>query len=142
MKTKFLKYSVLGIAAMVWGVTAHAQVRAKSSSTKKNQGVYTSSSQTSDDNGNSVERVETNMNGKEFKIKLVNDKVVSLYVDDEKIAPADYGKYEAEINKIRAQIKLDRIQAEKDRHQADLDRQQADRDRAQAEKDRHQADLD
>ncbi|MES2109376.1 MAG: hypothetical protein V4577_11540 [Bacteroidota bacterium] len=143
MKTKFLKYGVLGIAAMVWGVTAQAQVRASNGKAKKSQGMHTSySSQTNDNNGDEVQRIETEIDGKEFKIKLVNDKIVSMYVDDEKVAPADYGKYETQITEIREQIKRDRIQAEKDRHQADLDRQQADRDRAQAEKDRHQADLD
>jgi len=143
MKTKFLKYGVLGIAAMVWGVTAQGQVRASNGKAKKSQGMHTSySSQTNDNNGDEVQRIETEIDGKEFKIKLVNDKIVSMYVDDEKVAPADYGKYETQITEIREQIKRDRIQAEKDRHQADLDRQQADRDRAQAEKDRHQADLD
>lgn len=143
MKTNFLKYSVLVIAALLWVITAQAQVRASAGNAKKNQAMHTNySSQTNDDNGNEVQRIETEVDGKEFKIKLVNDKIVSLYVDDEKIAPADYGKYETQIAKIRAQIKADRIQAEKDRRQAELDRQQAERDRGQAEKDRHQADLD
>ncbi|MGN6394195.1 MAG: hypothetical protein ACTHMI_01435 [Mucilaginibacter sp.] len=157
MKTKILKHSVLGIAALVWGITAQAQERSSSGSAKKNQSMHTNySSQTNDNNGNEVQRIDTEIDGKEFKIKLVNDKIASLYVDDEKIAPADYGKYEVQITKIRAQIKADRIQAEKDRHQAELDRQQAERDReqagldrqqaerdrAQAERDRHQADIE
>jgi len=146
MKTKFFKYGVLVVAAMICGLTAQAQTtKASAGKSKKASAVhsdYTSSSYNTDDNGHSVERIETTINGREFKVKLDNDKITSLYVDDEKVAPADYGKYETEITEIREQIKRDRIQAEKDRHQADLDRQQAERDRAQAEKDRHQADLD
>jgi len=143
MKTKFLKYGVLAIAAMVCGATANAQTKVSTNAKEKKAGIYSNySSENTDDNGNSVERVQTYIGGKEYKIKLVNEKIASLYVDDEKVAPADYGKYEAVITKIRAQIKLDRIQAEKDRKQADIDRQQADRDRVQAEKDRQQADKD
>lgn len=149
MKTKFLKYGVLALAFMVWGITVNAQVKASAHSKAKNGGYSNYSNESTDENGNSVERVQTYVNGKEYKVKLVNDKVTSLYVDDEKVAPADYGKYDAEIKKIIEQIKLDRIQAEKDRaqaakdrEQAGHDREQAERDRAQAEKDRHQAELD
>src|SRR6185312_677120 len=111
MKTKFLKYGVLGIAAMVCGLTAQAQTT-KASASKSNKSSaehsdYTRSSYNTDDNGHSVERIETTINGKEFKVKLENDKITSLYVDDEKVAPADYGKYETEITEIREQIKRD-----------------------------------
>lgn len=135
MKTKFLKYSVLVIAAMAWGVTVNAQ--------DNNSDRYANyESQSKDSQGNTVERVHTFTNGKEYSFKLVNGKVNNLYVDDVKIAPEQYAKYSTEINKIKEQIRLDRIQAEKDRAQAKIDRAQADKDREQAERDRVQAEKD
>ncbi|MDB4923472.1 hypothetical protein [Mucilaginibacter sp.] len=135
MKTKFLKYSMLVIAAMAWGVAVNAQD--KGSDTYSNYG-----SQSKDAHGNTIERVHTFTDGKEYSFKLVNGKVANLYVDDVKIAPEQYAKYSTEINKIKEQIRLDRIQAEKDRAQAKVDRAQADKDRVQAEKDRGQAEKD
>jgi colicin import membrane protein len=135
MKTKFFKYSVLIIAAMAWGVTVNAQ--------DSNSDKYSNyDSQSKDAHGNTIERVHTFTDGKEYSFKLVNGKVANLYVDDVKIAPEQYAKYSTEINKIKEQIRLDRIQAEKDRAQAKIDRAQADKDRAQAEKDRGQAEKD
>ena len=135
MKTKFFKYSVLVIAAMAWGVSVKAQE--VSSDTYSNY-----DSQSKDAQGNTIERIHTFTNGKEYSFKLVNGKVSNLYIDDVKIPPEEYGKYTVEINKIKEQIRLDRIQAEKDRAQAKIDRAQADKDREQAERDRGQAEKD
>ncbi|MDB5087456.1 MAG: hypothetical protein JWR09_1450 [Mucilaginibacter sp.] len=134
MKTKFFKYSVLVIAAMAWGVSVKAQ--------EVSSDTYSNYDSQKDSHGNSIERVHTYTNGKEYSFKLINGKVSNLYVDDVKIPPEEYAKYSVEINKIKEQIRLDRIQAEKDRAQAKLDRAQADKDRAQAERDRGQAEKD
>ena len=135
MKTKFLKYSVLVIAAMAWGVTVNAQ--------DNDSNKYSNyDSQRTDSHGNTIERVHTFTNGKEYSFSLINGKVSNLYVDEVKIAPEQYAKYSTEINKIKEQIRLDRIQAEKDRAQAKIDRAQADKDREQAERDRVQAEKD
>lgn len=135
MKTKFLKYGVLVIAAMTWGVAVNAQ--------DNNSEKYANyESQSRDSKGNTIDRVHTFTNGKEYSFKLVNGKVTDLYVDEVKIAPEQYSKYSVEINKIKEQIRLDRIQAEKDRAQAKIDRAQADKDRVQAERDRVQAEKD
>lgn len=80
--------------------------------------------------------------GHQYKIKMLNDEVTELIVDDKLIAKENYPQYETLINKIREQIKRDRAQAEEDRKQAMKDREQANRDRAQAEKDREQAEKD
>jgi hypothetical protein len=135
MKTKFFKYSVLIIAAILRGVAANAQ--------ESNADKYSNyDSQSKDSHGNTIERVHAFANGKEYSFRLVNGKVTNLYVDEVKIAPEQYAKYSTEINKIKEQIRLDRIQADKDRVQAKIDRAQADKDRAQAERDREQAERD
>ena len=80
--------------------------------------------------------------GHQYKIKMLNDEVTELIVDDKLVPKENYPQYEALINKIRDQIKKDRAQAEEDRKQAMKDREQATKDRAQAEKDRKQAEVD
>ena len=87
--------------------------------------------------------------GNHYRIKMRNDKLVELFVDDQKIPEADFRKYDSIIKKIREQIKkdleqaeIDRQQAGKDRQEAELDRKQADEDRKQADEDRKQAEED
>jgi hypothetical protein len=70
-----------------------------------------------------------------YRIRMRDDKVTEMYIDDQKIPEADFSKYDAVIKKIRLQIK-------KDREQAEIDRQQALKDQEQAQKDREQAELD
>ncbi|MGZ3873970.1 MAG: hypothetical protein ACXVJD_13690 [Mucilaginibacter sp.] len=134
MKTKFLRYGVLLVAAMVWSVMVNAQDDSRT---------YNNSDEvTKDAHGNAVEQIRTNMNNKEYRFTVVNGKVTSLYIDDVKIPADQYPQYAAEINKIREQIKIDRIQAAKDRARAKLDRAQADKDRDRATLDRAQAQKD
>ncbi|HVW98779.1 MAG TPA: hypothetical protein VHA56_22620 [Mucilaginibacter sp.] len=134
MKKRLFIGGMLTVASLVIGFEAHAQ--------QSGADVYQNySSENKDSNGNDVETVQTFTKGKQFRFKMVNDKLTELYVDGVKIPPAEYGKYDAEVKAISKQIKLDRIQAEKDRAQAAKDRVRADIDRARAEKDRQLAEL-
>jgi len=135
MKTKFFKYGVLLMAAMLCGAVVKAQ--------DANEDDYSNYQDLHKDaHGNTIEKVKTFTDGKAYSFNMINGKLTDLYVNHIKIAPAQYAQYATEINKIKEQIRLDRIQAEKDGAQAQLDRKQADRDRVQADKDRAQAEKD
>jgi hypothetical protein len=138
MKTNKLKSGLL-MAAIVLATTAMAQTTAKKKLAYVDRGnnTYTFN----ETNGVLHEYVETNWKSHRYEMKLVNGKPELLYVDGEKIAPADYGKYSEAIAGIRKQIKEDRAQAKRDQEQAARDQIQAKRDQEQAARDQTEAKL-
>jgi colicin import membrane protein len=138
MKTKFFKYSVLSIAAMLSVIAAKAQQTADNQSERYNN--YDIIKR--DALGKLREIVHTFYKGHEYKFELVNGKVANLYVDEVKIPADKYVQYDAVLNRIKEQIRLDKIQAKKDQAQALKDQQQAKLDQQQAMRDQAQAKIE
>jgi colicin import membrane protein len=92
--------------------------------------------------GKQVETIHTFYRDKEYKFTFINNELTELYVDEVKINPAQYKKYEDVIKGIREQIAIDRKQAARDQAQAKLDQQEAARDQEQARSDQRQAQQD
>jgi colicin import membrane protein len=136
MKKINLKSTML-IGAMLLGTAAMAQTTTHKKTAYVDQGNNTYTFSTT--NGILKEYIKTDWEGTEYEIKTLNGKITELYVDDKKIAPADYGKYAGVVSAIRRQIKEDRIQAQKDQQQAVRDQAQAKRDQDQARRDQEQA---
>jgi colicin import membrane protein len=88
------------------------------------------------------ESIGTNWNGHYYIIKLVNDKVTGLCIDNKTIADSNMSKYGSLVNRIVTQVRQDEAQGERDREQGARDREQAERDRDQAAKDQIQAGRD
>lgn len=143
MKSTFFKHRVLLMTSMLCITLSFGQ--------KNSQLKQTSSIRSYDDRyiniqesvGNQGESIINYKNGQErYTIRMLNDKVSELYINDKKIPADSIYLYKEEIDKINEQIKKDRARAEEDRKQAGLDRKQAEKDRAQAQEDRKQAEKD
>lgn len=78
-------------------------------------------------------------NNKQYEIVKRNDKIISLFVDDQEIAADDYAKYQPEIDKIMAEVKAQHELAEKQREEAQEMRKIAEGQRRVAEKQREEA---
>ena len=141
MKTNYIKASIAFMIMLLAASVAHAQTSvADKSATDADR--YNNYDRISNRDGRQVEHIQTNWNDKEYKMELVNDKMTALYVEGEKVPPADWGKYNKVIAAIREQIKRDRIQAKRDEAQAKIDQEQASRDQVQAKRDQEQAAKD
>ncbi|MFB9842966.1 hypothetical protein [Mucilaginibacter ginsenosidivorans] len=81
------------------------------------------------ENGNRTERIQTELNNRIYKIEFVNEKMTSLFVDGEKIAPADWHNYNEAIATIRREMKE---QARRNAEQAKRNAEQAVRNQQQA----------
>lgn len=138
MKTKFLKYSLLSMLAMLMVITLKAQQTADNQSERYNNYDVTRK----DASGRTVETVHTFYKDHEYKLESVGSKITSLYVDGVKIQPDKYAQYDTVISHIKEQIRLDRIQARKDQAQAIKDEAQARVDQKQALRDRQQAEKE
>jgi colicin import membrane protein len=102
------------------------------------------------------EKLTTYQQGHVYDIMIVNDKMIGLEVDNKRIDPVDFRRYDSIVQAIKAEMKEDNDheqeehaeqkrdweQAQRDQEQAARDKEQADRDRAQADEDRKQADRD
>ncbi|HWD89866.1 MAG TPA: hypothetical protein VG367_17160 [Mucilaginibacter sp.] len=142
MKTNYLKSSTLLIAMLAIALAASAQ---KNDSAKRafNIDRYNNehvTNYTSD--GKRHEHITTNWKGKYYEMTLLNNKMTALYVEGEKIPPADWDKYSTVITQIREQIRKDEIQARKDQAQAKIDQEGARKDQEQARIDQQQAARD
>ncbi len=141
------KYLLMAPAALlimaITGTTAQAQTKTNSrSTTYRTQSSISGSTflnVESDSAGDPNKRITLFKNGEVYKIKVVNEKITELLIDEKKIAEEDYHKYQSLVKDILLQLKKDEEQAVKDRAQAELDRKQAERDREQAGRDREQA---
>jgi colicin import membrane protein len=139
MKTKFFKYSVLLIIA----ITSATALKAQTSVSDTYSDKYNNYDITKRDaSGRLRESVKSYSDGKEYKFDIINDKVVNLYVDGEKVPADKYALYDTEVRRVREQIRLDKIQARKDQEQALKDQAQARVDQAQAKRDQEQARKD
>jgi hypothetical protein len=87
--------------------------------------------------------------GHSYDIMIVNDKTIGLEVDNKRIDPADFHRYDSIVNAIKADLREDndraadeRAQEKRDWEQERRDQEQAERDREQAVRDRAQEKLD
>jgi len=131
-----LKSNALLVAALAATILVNAQTPAKKADYNRDMNYDVINNKTP---GKSKESINAKRDDKSYHIELVNDKIVELYVDGERIPADKWGQYSKVIDEIREQAKKDRIQAEKDRKQAIKDEIQAKRDQKQALQDEVQA---
>lgn len=141
MKITNIKGGILLAIALAAAIAAKAQTNT-SQKEAFNADRYNNYHTVSNSNGKRLERIQTNWKGKVYKMELVNGKMMTLYVEGEKIPEVNWPKYSAIIAEIREQIRKDELQAEKDQAQAKLDQEQARRDQAQAKLDQQGAARD
>jgi colicin import membrane protein len=141
MKTNYIKAGLASIVMLLAISAAKAQTSVAEKSAM-DADRYNNYDHISNRDGKQVERIQTNWDDKLYKMELVNDKMTALYVEGEKIPPAEWGKYGKVIAAIREQIKKDHIQAKRDQAQAKIDQEQASRDQVQAGRDMEQAAKD
>lgn len=145
MKNKPLTVKCI-LLAMAISVTA-AQAQTKPTTRNGTSRYQTSNGNTwmnveSDSLNDPNKKITMYKNGEVYKIKVTNDKINEMYIDEKKIPAEDFPRYEPMVKEILVQLKKDMEQAARDREQADRDRKQAERDRTQAKLDRQQADRD
>lgn len=92
-----------------------------------------------DAQGRRKERVQMDIDDKNYQLVMLNDKITAFYVDDVQIPSEKWGEYKEIIAEIKEQIRRDREQAKRDQEQAVRDQQQAKRDQEQAARDQVQA---
>lgn len=143
MKATYFKAGIIALVMLAAINGAKAQT---SDSTRHKRGYYAGGYNNTDEIRTTaqgkVEYIRTNWKDTYYEFKIVNNKMTELYVEGDKIPPADWEKYSSAIAAIRDQIRKDRIQAKKDQAQARLDQIQARKDQEQARRDQHQAELD
>ncbi len=132
MKTNYLKISALSIALFAFTIGAKAQ-QANSDSH------HTSDMTERTKTGEKRESINTDWNGKQYSMTLINNKMTELSVDGQKIAAANWNQYSTAISAIKEQLRKDRIQASKDQVQALKDQIQAKKDEEMAARDQVQA---
>lgn len=81
-------------------------------------------------------------NNEVYKIQTNGGKITELYIDEKKIAEADFPQYQSMVTDLLEKIRKDQEQAERDRKLAEKDRARAEQDRARAEVMREQAEVD
>jgi colicin import membrane protein len=112
MKSNYIWLMGILLASM----TATAQT--KSGQTAYNDNVHNSYDHINITNGKRLEHIRMEWNSKTYKMELVDNKMTELYVGDEKIPAADWGKYSDVIAAIREQIRKNQEQAKKNQEQA------------------------
>ncbi len=143
MKKKLLARTGILITALALLTTLHAQTKPTGHRSKKEYGIR--NSYLSVENDTTVipgQQIINYRDRQEYRIKMIDDKVIELIVDDKKIPATDFYKYDSVIKKIRKQIKKDQEMAELDMQQAVKDREQAEEDEVQARRDSEQAEED
>ncbi len=134
MKTQCIKHAAYLILFATCTATASAQ--AKTTTQKKSYQGYSTSK---DAKGKTKENARITIDGTAYELEMLNEKVISLYVDGKLVPPDQYGQYETVLTKIKEQMRIDKIQAEKDHEQAMKDQQQAKKDQQQSKLDQEQA---
>jgi|SRR6185503_3657662 len=130
MKTNYIRAGIV----LLMAIFATSSTKAQTTDTNRNisgDKQYFNYDRISNEPGKKVETMEADWNNKVYKATLVNDKMMELYVDGEKIPAADWGKYEDVTAAIKGQIARNREQAKKNREQARLNEIQAGRNREQ-----------
>jgi colicin import membrane protein len=135
MKTNYLKRSLWLAAILLTSLCAKAQTSATSKTAydDEERNMYY---RIYNEGGNRAEHIKTEYNGKTYKMEMVNEKLTSLYVNGEKIAEADWSKYDDAIRHIREEIKA---QIKRNEEQAKRNAEQAVRNQAQAQRNEVQA---
>jgi len=133
MKINYIWLMGILLAAM----TATAQ-------TKPGKTAYNDDSSNSYDhvnitNGKRLEHIRMEWKNKTYKMELVDNKTIELYVDGEKIPAADWGKYSDAIAAIREQIRRNQEQAKRNEEQAVRNEIQAKRNEEQVQRNEIQA---
>lgn len=95
-----------------------------------------------DSTGEPTQRITMHIDGDVYKIKIINDRIKEIYLNDKEISEENFFQYEALVIKVREQIRKDQEQAEFDRQEAQRHREQAEMDRRQAELKRQQIELE
>ena len=131
MKTNYIKTSIWLLFSLFFALTTKAQT-ADSGKNGRTIDLSSSYDHVRNDGGKRVETIDFTWNDKEYKSTLVNEKLTELYVDGEKIAAVDWGKYTDAIAAIKEQIAKNREQAKKNQAQARLNEIQAQRNQEQA----------
>jgi colicin import membrane protein len=111
--------------ALIFAETTAKAQTSVSGKTAYNGREYVSYDGIRNENGKQVETIQTNLDDKLYKIKLVNDKMTELFVNGIKIAAADWDKYSDAIAAIREQIRKNKIQALRNQEQAVRNQEQA-----------------
>lgn len=144
MKNKMLVIKGLLCAMAISMTVAQAQNNppARISTTRTHTSDYNWLNVQSDSTGDPTKLITLHKSNEVYKIKVTNEKIVEMYIDDKKVPESDFAKHASMVKEILEQVKRDEEQAARDREQAERDRRQADKDRQQAEKDRQQADRD
>jgi hypothetical protein len=144
MKNKFILPAAILVGILSAPAIQAQEKRPVRSKTTRAQGDSESSTRLSieRDRNNGVQQINYQKDGDDYKIWLLNDKIVDLYINNKKIEEADYPKYQSMIDKLLEQMKEDRARAEKDRERAQEDRRRAEGDRREAERHREQAERD
>jgi colicin import membrane protein len=131
MKTNYIKTSIWLLINLFFALATNAQT-ADSGRSARTINISSSYDDVRTEGGKRVENMEFTWNDKAYKATLVNDELTGLSVDGEKVAAADWSKYNGAIAAIKEQIRLNRIQAKKNEEQAKLNEIQAGKNREQA----------
>jgi chromosome segregation ATPase len=128
------------MAALVAALAANAQT-SPTSRIAYNNGGHNDYDVIRSENGKQVERIQMDLDGKSYKMELVNDKMTGLYVDGVDIPAAEWDKYSDAIAAIREQLKKNKIQAARNEEQAKRNQVQEKKNEAQAVRNEEQARL-
>jgi hypothetical protein len=137
MKTNYLKSAMLVIAGLALTTAANAQQKTKKIAYNSHYDNYGSTTTSKD--GHMHQHIHTNWNDVLYDIRLVDNKITELYVDDKKIPADKWDDYKSTIEDIREQMRRDQEQAKRDQLQAGRDQEQAKRDQEQARRDQAEA---
>jgi len=133
MKTNYVKSSALLLIVLA-SFTAGAQTKTKPK-TAYNHNARRAYNISMNDDGKHIQKVLTELDGKSYKMVLVDEKMTELFVDGEKIPAADWSKYSDALAQIRQEMKE---QAKRDAEQAARNREQAVRNEEQAKRNAEQ----
>lgn len=140
MKTNYIKCGIWLVAAVFTAVSAKAQTGA-TGKTAYDAGRYDNYDRIRNEDGKHVERIQSDMDDKVYRLELANGKMTELYVDGVKIPAADWDKYSDAIAAIREQIRKNKIQAARNEEQAKLNAIQEKKNEEQAVRNEEQARL-
>ena len=144
MKTYFLKQTILLASVSLIITIAAAQTGSNSKQASATRSYSKSIININEDSSfNPLHSMVTYRDGKDaYDIKMTNDRITELSVNNRKIPADSFYIYNRILDKIKEQIKKDKIQAEADMVQAKKDMEQAEFDEQQAVKDQKQALVD
>ena len=140
MKTNYIK-CILWLIMVVFAITT---VKAQTSVTDKtayNGREYISYDGIRNENGKQVERIQTDVDDKVYKMELVNGTMTELYVDGVKIPAGKWDKYSDAIAAIKEQIRKNKEQAKRNEEQARRNQIQEKKNEEQAVRNEEQARL-